>query len=88
MLKPGLIEIVNVGTSPTKISKLTVNNRDDCPVSYYPPYREFKGLGHNPVQKFNYEELKVGETMKVMGECNMVRIGITADKGTATYTFD
>jgi hypothetical protein len=85
--------VTNVGEGPVTITAITVNNRDDCPVR--PEIFEPPGPGTSNIfdrfdrqfeQPFTAQTIKVGDTASFVHRCRMVRVVITTDQGSETFT--
>lgn len=74
-----VIEIINVGGTPIKITKVTINDRDDCTLRLFDLLKESKGVP---------AELKVGDKLELWStSCRIIRANVETDKGSRTYTF-
>lgn len=69
------LRIVNVGSKPIKIVKVTVNERDDCRVW------RFHDADYVPV------DLKVGDRLNLFSGCRVIRALIHTDQGAQAYSF-
>jgi hypothetical protein len=69
------IAIVNTGTKPIKITKITINDRVDCAPSRImgPDYEK------SPVQ--------IGDKITLISSCLIVRADVETDQGPGTYSF-
>jgi hypothetical protein len=78
MDRSGTVVVTNTGSKPIAIQAATINNRDDC--------RAGGGImpGRGP---FHSQTLKVGEQTYVNSFCNIVRLALETDQGSATYSF-
>ena len=87
------IEITNVDAKPVKISKITVNNRPDCALKTYAQIgrsflRKSQGKDPDPAEEqFQESTLKVGDKIKYVGDCLIVRVTVETDQGFQTYHF-
>ena len=75
----GTVIVTNTGDQPISIKSVIVNNRKDCDV----------GGGFMPgFGAFRPKTLKVGDRTFVNSLCNIVRVTIDTDQGSATYSFN
>jgi hypothetical protein len=77
-----LLTIQNVGNKPITIQKLLVNDRSDCSVS-----RFILGLGPNTPMG-ETPTLNIGDGAAWTSNCNIVRVTVESDRGSATYFFE
>lgn len=74
-----VVEIINVGSTPIKITKVTINDRPDCTIRLFDPLKDSKGVP---------ADLKVGDKVELWStSCRIVRANVETDKGSRTYTF-
>jgi hypothetical protein len=72
------LEVLNVGTKPLTITKIAINERDDCSVHRYPLTNDVRPLP---------AELKVGDRLILYSSCQVIRAAIETDQGSNTYSF-
>lgn len=72
------LEVLNVGTKPLTITKIAINERDDCTIHRYPLTNEVRPLP---------AELKVGDRLILYSSCQVIRAAIETDQGSNTYFF-
>jgi hypothetical protein len=74
-----VVEIINVGGTPIKITKVTINDRDDCAIRLFDLLKDSKGVP---------ADLKVGDKLELWStSCRIIRANVETDKGSRTYTF-
>jgi hypothetical protein len=73
------LKVVNSGTTPIIINKLSVNGREDCKLFSLLPNKEASEL-------LPYE-LKVGDQFRLNSSCQLIRVEISTKDGSATYEF-
>lgn len=87
------VEVINVGTKPIAITKITINDRADCSVNtlgqaFDKMGRLQSGVQANPANdQFRSETLAVGEKATYLSSCLIIRAEVETDSGTATYSF-
>jgi hypothetical protein len=72
------VEIVNIGSRPTTIKLVQINDRTDCSVA--------SGL----MQGDDFKppvSLKVGDKLTLISSCRIIRVTIQTDNGSNTYSF-
>jgi hypothetical protein len=75
------VEIVNVGTAPVTITKIIVNDRDDCKI-------DLAGLFADPNQRPSLPvELKVGDRLAFGSSCQIIRANVQTGDASETYSF-
>jgi hypothetical protein len=84
----GMLGIQNTGSQPITITKVAINNRDDCAPTMADTQTDSNGRITYNRKAINRQTLKVGEVLLVSSTCSIVRATILSDHGTATYTFD
>jgi hypothetical protein len=69
------IAIVNTGTKPIKITKITINDRVDC--------------SHSRIMGPDYEKLpiQIGDKITLISSCLIVRADVETDQGSGAYSF-
>jgi hypothetical protein len=74
-----VVEIINVGGTPIKITKVTINDRSDCKVGLFDLLKDSKGVP---------ADLKVGDKLELWSpSCRIIRASVETDKGSRIYTF-
>jgi hypothetical protein len=74
-----VVEIINVGGTPIKITKVTINDRDDCKIRLFDLLKDSNGVP---------ADLKVGDKLELWStSCRIVRANVETDEGSRTYTF-
>jgi hypothetical protein len=84
----GMVGIQNTGSQPIIITKIAINNRDDCAPTMADTQTDSRGRITYNRKAVNRHTLRVGEAILVSSTCSIVRITIVSDQGTATFTFD
>jgi hypothetical protein len=67
--------IVNTGTKPIKITKITINDRADCSPS--------RIIGPN----YEKSPIQIGDKITLISLCLIVRADVETDQGSGTYSF-
>lgn len=74
-----VIEIINVGAMPIRITNVTINDRPDCKVGLYDLLKDSKGVP---------ADLRVGDKLELWSpSCRIIRARVETDQGSRTYTF-
>jgi hypothetical protein len=74
-----VIEILNVGSNPIKVTNVVINDRPDCKVALFDLLKDSKGVP---------ADLKVGDKIELWSPgCRIIRANVETDKGSRTYTF-
>jgi hypothetical protein len=74
------LRIINTGTQPITITKLSINNRKDCkPSAFVPEEKE--------VDDLLPREIKIGDQFTMHSSCRIIRVEIGAKQGSQSYEF-
>jgi hypothetical protein len=92
-----LLTIKNTGTGPTHILDVSINDREECSIF---PYGQFQDQyskaqihqswvnGDVPSSRAPMaKELRVGDSISLEPPCGVVRVTVTTDRGTETFSF-
>lgn len=77
------VEIVNTGSKPINIKKVTINDRTDCPATLFT-------INDNLIKdsQANFTgPIKVGDKITYFSSCRIIRTTVETDQGTETYSF-
>jgi len=72
-----IVDVINVGSKPIRITNVTINDRADCLVYR----RSLKSENFVPT------ELQVGDQLSLFSPCRIVRATVETNNGARTYTF-
>jgi hypothetical protein len=75
------VEIVNVGTTPVTITKIIINDRNDCTIVLVGLLADPNGRPSLPI------ELKVGDKLAFGSSCRIIRANIQTADASETYSF-
>jgi hypothetical protein len=75
------LRIINTGTQPITITKLSINNRKDCKPSAFVPGEE------KEVDDLLPREIKIGDQFTMHSSCRIIRVEISAKQGSESYEF-
>ena len=82
------IEIVNVGTKPIAITKITINDRADCSIRTLGQVLQ-GGINADPENEhFEGQRLAVGDKVTYISSCLIIRAQVETDSGSGTYSFN
>lgn len=74
-----VVEIINIGGTPIKITNVTINDRPDCKVGLFDLLKDSKGVP---------ADLKVGDKLELWSpSCRIIQVNVETDRGSRTYTF-
>jgi hypothetical protein len=76
------LRIINTGTQPITIAKLSINNRKDCKASAF-----VAPAGEKEVDDLLPWELKIGDQFTMHSSCRVIRVEIGAKQGSQGYEF-
>jgi hypothetical protein len=74
------LDITNVGSTPITITKITINDRADCPIHF--AFNDDITKQPNPKGK-----LDVGEKATYSSSCRIIRAKVETDQGSETFSF-